>query len=287
MTEESRPRRPRRVPIWQAVRDAGLAESETRARALVLTGQVLVDGRPVDKPGTPVSVTANIRIRGLRTYASRGGDKLEAALRHFQLAVAGRVALDAGASTGGFTDCLLQHGAARVYAVEVGYGQLLGRLRQDPRVVNMERTNLSEVAAVDLKPCPSVVTLDLSYLALADAWKVIRPWLPKGADIVCLVKPLFEVADAEARRTGRITGEQPYIDLLRRLVHTAGMLEWSVCGIMASPIRGHHGTLEFLMHIRSEGGATEAYDVPGLVRQALTPEAAVPDLPSTHRHLDG
>lgn len=275
--------KPHRAPIWRALCDRGLAESEPRARALVLTGQVLVDDRPVVKPGTMIPVTAAIRVRGLKNYASRGGDKLDFALRSFTLDVTGRVALDAGASTGGFTDCLLQHGVARVYAVDVGYGQLLGRLRQDPRVISLERTNLSAVRGLGLKPIPSLITLDLSYLGLARAWRVVQEWLPSGSDIISLVKPLFEVEDTEARRTGKIEGEQPYVDVLARLVGAAHDLNWSIVGVVASPIRGGHDTQEFLMHARSVPGGAPPQDLPGIVSRAIIPADEAVD-PPTSRH---
>ncbi len=269
----------RRIPLWQAVCAAGLADSEVRARALVLAGQVLVDDRPVDKPGTPVPPDSALRVRGVRAYASRGGHKLEAALRAFAISAEGRVALDAGASTGGFTDCLLQHGAARVYSVDVGYGQLLGRLRQDPRVVNLERTNLGSITSQTLTPPPSLVTLDLSYLALDKAWRLVGQWLPPGGEIVSLVKPLFEVDDAEARRTGRITSDAAYGDLLRRLLRAAETLGWSPRGLMASPIRGNHATLEFLLHLRAEAGCDRPIDPEAVVREALNSASEAPVRP--------
>ena len=274
MTEDTPLQRPRRVPIWQAMCDAGLADSEARARALILAGQVLVHDRPVPHAGTLVPPDAPIRVRGVREYASRGGHKLEAALREFAVDAAGRVALDAGASTGGFTDCLLQHGARRVYAVDVGYGQLLGRLRQDPRVVNFERTNLAQVGMLALDPAPTLVTLDLSYLSLAEAWRLVRSWLPDSGDVISLVKPLFEIDDAEARRTGRIVGQQPYVDILGRLARTADDLGWSVLGGIPSPIRGSHDTLEFLLHVRAERGLTEAFDPTAVVAAGVMPEGA-------------
>ncbi len=274
MQGDTRRQRPRRVPIWQALCEAGLADSEARARALVLAGQVLVDDRPVPHAGTLVPATVAIRVRGLRAYASRGGHKLDAALRGFGLDVSGRVALDAGASTGGFTDCLLQHGVARVYAVDAGYGQLLGRLRQDPRVVNLERTNLADVSAHILQPAPTLVTLDLSYLPLREAWRLIQAWLPPGSDVISLIKPLFEVDDAEARRTGRIIGHQPYVDILARLARAAEGLGWSVLGVMSSPIRGSHDTLEFLLHLRAQYGLQSTQDIKTVVEKAFRPEAA-------------
>ena len=277
MTDDAKGKRPRRIPIWQALCEAGLANSAARARALILAGQVLADDRPVPNAGTLVPPGAVIRVRGLHAYASRGGHKLEAALRECEVDPTDRVALDAGASTGGFTDCLLQHGVRRVYAVDVGYGQLLGRLRQDPRVVNLERTNLADVASLHLDPAPTLVTLDLSYLALHEAWRLVRRWLPEGSDVISLVKPLFEIDDAEARRTGRISGHQPYVDILTRLARSAEDLGWSVLRVMPSPIRGSHDTLEFLLHSRAQPGLSPVLDLALVVASAFTPADATID----------
>lgn len=240
-----------RAPLWRLLLERGLAATERQARALCLSGEVLVDGVRVDKPGVAVPSRAAVALRRARPYASRGGEKLAFALPRFGVAVAGRVALDCGASTGGFTDCLLQHGAARVYAVDVGFGQLLGRLRQDPRVVDLERTNLSEVGAANLAPPPTLVTLDLSYLPLAEAWTILAPWLPAGAEVLSLVKPLFEVQEGEApgaRRTGVIPGRSPYVEALWRLRNACAALGWSALGVAASPVRGGAGTIEFFLH---------------------------------------
>jgi 23S rRNA (cytidine1920-2'-O)/16S rRNA (cytidine1409-2'-O)-methyltransferase len=258
--------------LWRALLDRGLARSEAEARALVMAGKVLVDDRRLDKAGARIAPDAAIRLRGVKAYASRGGEKLHAALDRLAIAVPGRVALDAGASTGGFTDCLLAHGAARVYAVDVGYGQLVGRLRQDPRVVVMERTNLAEVPTA-LEPRPTLVTLDLSYLPLATAWRIVARWLPAGGDVVSLVKPLFEVDNAEARRTGRIPAACEYVALLERLLADTAAMGWSAAGLIASPVRGSRGTLEFFLHARRAPPATTPTHLPppaAVVAEALS-----------------
>jgi len=236
-----------------------------------MAGHVLVADRPLDKAGAQVPVDADLRVRGIRAFASRGGDKLAFALLCFGIEAHGRIALDAGASTGGFTDCLLRHGAARVYAVEVGFGQLLGRLRQDPRVVSMERTNIGDLGAESLRPAPDLVTLDLSYLPLGTAWRTIQPLLAAGTDIVSLVKPLFEVDDGRARRTGIIEGAAPYLDLLARLVDECVSMGWSALGVAASPIRGSRGTVEFLLHARNSPHVGDRPDVHAAVEAAVNP----------------
>src|SRR2546429_8604628 len=161
--------------------ERSIFDNPEEARRWVMAGQVLVNEQRIDKPGTQVPRDAVIRVRGRHRYASRGGYKLEAVLEHFKVPVAGCTALDCGASTGGFTDCLLQHGAALVYAVEVGHGQLVGRLRADPRVRNLERTNLSDLVPTALNPLPTVITLDLSYLSLTKALPIAAHLLePEG-----------------------------------------------------------------------------------------------------------
>ena len=261
------------MPLWQLLLRHGLATSERAARALIMSGQVLVDDHPVDKPGAMLAAGAVPRVRGARVYASRGGEKLAHALSRFGIRPGGRVALDAGASTGGFTDCLLVHGAARVYAVDVGYGQLLGRLRQDSRVVNLERTNLGTLAPGDLKPPPDLATLDLSYLPLLEAWRVIQPLLAAASDIVSLVKPLFEVDDPAARRSGVIADPGDYLRLLARLRDGALAMGWSPVAFTPSPLRGSSGTVEFLAHLRNLPHAGALLPLEPVVAAALTPEA--------------
>lgn len=261
---------PGRLALWRALIERGLAESERDARGLIMSGRVLVDDQPVDKAGASVHAPAAIRIRGQRHYASRGGEKLEHALGCFGISPLGRVALDAGASTGGFTDCLLHHGAMRVFAVEVGFGQLLGRLRQDPRVVNLERTNLGDLKLEWLQPPPTLATLDLSYLPLAKAWRIIQPFMARHSDIVNLVKPLFEVNDATARRTGVIGGAAPYLEILERLVDDCLAMGWSPVAISPSPIRGSSGTVEFLAHVKNVLHVGPRPDVEQAVTAAFT-----------------
>jgi len=245
----------KRIPAWQLLLERGLAPDRHRAEALALTGRVVVAGRRLDKPGTAVAPDAEAYVRGEGRFASRGGEKLEAALDRFGLDVAGCVALDAGASTGGFTDCLLQRGAARVFAVDVGYGQLLGRLRADPRVVTLERTNIADLTALRLGGlAPNLCTLDLSYLSLRDAWAYVLPLLADGADLLCLVKPLFETSRTELRRTGRIEDPAVYRDVLVDLGAAANGL--GLLGVTPSPVPLQHAVREFLVWGRKGTQAT-------------------------------
>jgi 23S rRNA (cytidine1920-2'-O)/16S rRNA (cytidine1409-2'-O)-methyltransferase len=257
----------KRIPAWRLLVDRGLAPDRRAAEALALTGRVVVAGCRLDKPGTPVPADAEAYVRGEGRYASRGGEKLAAALDGFALDVAGRVALDAGASTGGFTDCLLQRGAARVFAVDAGFGQLLGRLRADPRVVTLERTNIAELTTERLGGArPDLCTLDLSYLSLRDAWGHVLPVLAEAADLLCLVKPLFETSRAELRRTGRIGDPAVYREVLLdlgRAAHGLGLL-----GVVPSPVPLRHGVREFMLWARKGAPAAAAW--PDLVEAALS-----------------
>ena len=212
-----------------------------------MAGQVFVNGQLLDKPGTPVREASTIEVRGRRRYASRGGYKLAAALDHFRLPVTGRVALDCGASAGGFTDCLLQRGAAKVYAIDVGFGQLSGRLRLDPRVCNMERTNLSAPGLALLDPRPSLITLDLSYLSLTDALPQAVKLLAPAGDILALFKPLFEVDDAGARRTGHIQDSSSVVSAFLRVLEVGSRVGLRPIGAAKLALRPRNGVSEYFL----------------------------------------
>ena len=228
--------------------ERGIFGSQEEARRWVMAGQVLVNEQRVDKPGMLVPCDAVIRVRGRQRYASRGGYKLEAALEHFKVGVAGRVALDCGASTGGFTDCLLQYGASLVYAVEVGYGQLVGRLRADAHVRSLERTNLSDLASMTLDPSPQLITLDLSYLSLTKALPLAAPLLEAEGHVLALLKPLFEVESAEARRSGQVDDPALVAAALRRVLDAGaatGLLPLQAVKLALQP---RHGVSEFFVY---------------------------------------
>ncbi len=261
------PRAPKKKALARVLVERGLFPDVTVASRWVMTGQVVVDGRRLDKPGVAVSPLVDIRVKGLdRKYVSRGGIKLEHALKQFAMEVAGRVALDAGASTGGFTDCLLQNGAAKVYAVDCGFGQLAGTLRVDPRVVNLERVNIGSLRSETLNPPPSLATLDFSYLSLTKAIPQVAGLLTPEAAIVALIKPRFEV-----RKNGELTSD----DYLTSVTLVAGAGEafgWEVAGLDRSPILGSRGEPEFLISLKRPCGRPEARaDWRALARAVATP----------------
>ncbi len=230
-----------------------LAGSRERARALILAGRVVVNDQTVDKVGTQVDVAASVRLRGEDIpYVSRGGMKLAKALENFDIDVAGRNAIDVGASTGGFTDCLLQNGAVRVVAVDVGYGQLAWKLRDDDRVVNLERTNIRHLTSEQLDFIPDLAVIDASFISLE---KVLPPTLTlmsSGSDIVALIKPQFEVGKGQVGKGGVVRDPQQHTQVVDKIKDVAEQLGCQVVAVCESPILGPKGNREFLIHLRME-----------------------------------
>jgi 23S rRNA (cytidine1920-2'-O)/16S rRNA (cytidine1409-2'-O)-methyltransferase len=236
--------------------ERGLVLSRERARALILAGKVVVDDHAVDKAGAQVAADAVIRLKGEDIpYVSRGGLKLEKALDEFTVAVAGRIAVDVGASTGGFTDCLLQRGAARVYAVDVGYGQLAWKLREDPRVVNLERTNIRELTAERLGERPSLAVIDASFISLDKVLPPTLDLLTAEAEVVALIKPQFEVGRGEVGKGGVVRDARKHAQVVEKVTETALVLGCRVLGVTESPILGPKGNREFLIHLRKGSNA--------------------------------
>ena len=216
-----------------------------------MAGRVIVGDHKVDKPGTPVKDSDAIRLRGSgAAYVSRGGEKLEQPLAVFSVDVAGKTVLDVGASTGGFTDCLLSNEAARVFAVDVGYGQLAWKLRQDRRVVILERTNIRSLKPGDIQPPPDLAVIDASFISLKKILPVVTALLHPAGSILCLVKPQFEVPPAARPRGGVVREHRHYRLVFRTLIDTAYELGLLVAGIMESPLRGPKGNREFFLYMR-------------------------------------
>lgn len=236
--------------------DRGLVASRERARALVLAGKVIVDDHRVDKAGYRIDVDAIIRLKGEDlAYVSRGGLKLEKALHEFPVTIRGRVALDVGASTGGFTDCLLQNGASRVYAVDVGYGQLAWKLRDDPRVVNMERCNIRSLTADKLDLLPTLAVIDASFISLSKVLPSTLLLLAAEAEIIALIKPQFEVGRGQVGKGGVVKDPLLHQQVIENIEKLAEELKCSVEGVAESPILGPKGNREFLIYLRKGGVA--------------------------------
>ncbi len=235
--------------------EKGLAESRSQAQRLIIAGQVRVDGQMMVKPGDLVDEQAQLSVEKGPRYVSRGGEKLEAALNAFGLAdLGGATCVDVGASTGGFTDCLLQHGAGHVYAVDVGYGELHWKLRNDPRVVPMERTNARYITGFD-RPI-RLVTIDASFISLRVLLPVARTWFrPQGGAVIALIKPQFEAGRRIAARGGGVIRDPAvHRQVLRSLFNFVEGEDYRVRGLIRSPLLGPKGNAEFLVHLETPAG---------------------------------
>jgi len=229
-----------------------LAGSRERARALIMAGRVLVDDQPVDKAGAQVDQEASIRLKGEDIpYVSRGGLKLARALETFQVTAAGRTALDVGASTGGFTDCLLQEGARKVFAIDVGYGQLAWKLRHDQRVINLERTNIRYLTADQLDETPDLAVIDASFISLEKVLPSTTALVKPGSDIIALIKPQFEVGKGQVGKGGVVRDPDQHAQVIEKIKLIAAQAGCQVMQLCESPILGTKGNREFLMHLRT------------------------------------
>ncbi len=250
------------------VHQRGLAASREKARAIIMAGEVAVNGRVMDKPGTQVDAQADVSVRARPRFVSRGGEKLAWALGTFQVNVSGRVCADVGASTGGFTDCLLQNGAARVYALDVGYGQLAYNLRRDPRVVVMERTNARYVKQL---PEPvSLVVIDASFISLKLLLPVIKDWLTPQADIIPLIKPQFEAGKQDVGKGGVVKDSLVHARVLEQVLVFSRDQGFKIRGLTTSPLKGPAGNTEFLAWL-GWSDAAESLDISTLIQMVITP----------------
>lgn len=246
-----------RIRLDQYLVEHQLAPTRARAQALILAGKVRVNGVPATKAGQAVPADARVELIGEEhPYVGRGGIKLAHALVHFAIDPAGKICLDAGASTGGFTDCLLQRGARKIYAVDVGYGQLAWVLRQDPRVVVIERTNLRTLDAATIPEPVDLVTLDLSFIGLAKVFPAVARLLGAGGIVVALVKPQFEVGRAHVGKGGIVRDPQARADAVAAVIAAAQSHHWHADPPTESPIHGADGNVEYLACFRSEDAAS-------------------------------
>lgn len=249
--------------------ERGLSESRTKAQAVIMSGLVYVNGIKADKPGMSYDGDAQLEVRGTACpYVSRGGLKLEKALRDFGVDPTGYVCSDSGASTGGFTDCLLQQGAAKVYAIDVGYGQLAWKLRQDPRVVVMERTNIRYVEALDDRLDLSVI--DVSFISLKIVLPAIQKLLKPDGQVLCLIKPQFEAGKDKVGKKGVVRDPQTHRAVLEDFQTLAVSLGFTVRSLTYSPVRGPEGNIEFLAHLTRTPGPAIPVDLAALVNEAHT-----------------
>lgn len=249
----------------------GLAESRAKAQATIMAGEVYVNGQKADKSGMEVDITSNVEVRGSACpYVSRGGLKLEKALRNFGVDPTGYVCSDSGASTGGFTDCLLQQGASKVFAIDVGYGQLAWKIRNDPRVVVMERTNIRYVTPEDLGEKLDLSVIDVSFISLSLVLPVVKTLLKPTGQVLCLIKPQFEAGRDKVGKKGVVRDAAVHEEVLQNFITLAKSLGFTIRNLTFSPVKGPEGNIEFLAHLSLQPGE-DSYPLPGdLVAQAHT-----------------
>ncbi len=249
--------------------EQGYAESRAKAQALIMSGLVFVNGQKADKAGMAFEENAAIDVRGsVCPYVSRGGLKLEKALRDFGVDPTGFVCSDSGASTGGFTDCLLQHGAKKVFAIDVGYGQLAWAIRSDPRVVTMERTNIRYVTPEDLGEQLDLSVVDVSFISLKIVLPAIKALLKSTGQVLCLIKPQFEAGKEKVGKKGVVREPSVHKEVLDQFVSLARELEFRILGLTFSPVKGPEGNIEFLGHLTLSDVAGIEPDTESIVQQA-------------------
>ena len=227
-----------------------LVASREDGRRRILAGEVLVNEQRVDKAGNLTDVSAEIRLKSAPLYVSRGGQKLAKALGEFAVQVSGKTALDVGASTGGFTDCLLAHGAAQVFAVDVGYGQLDWKLRNDPRVVVFEKTNIRYLELSQLPRAADLATIDASFISLKLILPQVKTLLVEHADVIALIKPQFEVGKGKVGKGGVVRAPEEHARVISEITAAAAELGFDILGVTESPLLGPKGNREFLTHLR-------------------------------------
>lgn len=252
-----------------ALVEQGFADSRQKAQACIMSGIVYVNDKKIDKAGFPVPEDAKIEVRGKTLgYVSRGGLKLEKAIKTFPITLEGAVAMDCGASTGGFSDCMLQNGAVKVYAVDVGYGQLDWKLRSDPRVVCLERTNARYLTREQIPDPLDFVSVDVSFISLGLILPALRPLMKESGQLVCLVKPQFEAGKEKVGKKGVVRDPAVHREVVERFYTQAAEHDFSVMGMTFSPIRGPEGNIEYLGWLAVGGGRSVDVDFAALVAQS-------------------
>ena len=229
----------------------GLAESREKAKAIIMSGNVYVEGQKEDKAGSTFVDTANIEVRGnTLKYVSRGGLKLEKAMENFDVTIEGKVCMDVGSSTGGFTDCMLQNGAVKVYSVDVGHGQLAWKLRNDERVVCMEKTNIRYVTPEDVADKINFSSIDVSFISLTKVLGPVKELLSDDGQIVCLIKPQFEAGREKVGKHGVVRDSAVHLEVIEKVIDFAISIGFEVLNLEFSPVKGPEGNIEYLLHLQ-------------------------------------
>lgn len=256
--------------------EKGYAESREKAKAIIMAGDIYVDNQKADKCGQSYDENVNIEFRGKAPkYVSRGGLKLEKAIENFNLDLSGKITMDIGASTGGFTDCMLQNGAEKVYSIDVGYGQLAWKLRNDKRVVNLERTNMRKVTAEQVPDKIDFFSIDVSFISLKLLLPVARELLSENAEAVCLIKPQFEAGREKVGKKGVVRDPEVHIEVVESIYNFCLENGYSILNLDFSPIKGPEGNIEYLIHIRKSDDPKSYTDI--------TPKELVTN---SHKELD-
>ncbi len=240
---------------------SGLISGRDKAKAVIMAGSVYVNGQKADKAGIEVSDQDEIEIRGEKLrYVSRGGLKLEKAFEQFPISVRDAVCMDIGASTGGFSDCMLQNSAKKVYAIDVGYGQLAWKLRTDERVINLERTNFRYITKEQIKDPIDFASVDVSFISLTLILPAAYPLLTENGEMVCLIKPQFEAGKGLIGKKGVVKDPQVHEDVIVKVINFAVESGFSVCGLTFSPVKGPEGNIEYLLYIKKQSQAQSFVD---------------------------
>jgi len=256
----------KKVRLDQLVFDLGYTESRERAKTTIMSGLVFVNGQRADKPGMNVMPDAQIEVRGnALPFVSRGGFKLDKALKVFPIDASDKICIDCGASTGGFTDVLLQHGAKKVYAVDVGYGQLAWKLRNDERVVNLERTNLRYVTEEQIPEVLDMAVMDVSFISIKLVLPAVKALLKDGADIVCLIKPQFEAGKEQVGKKGVVRDLAVHREVIHSILDFVPGIGLTVKGLDYSPIKGPEGNIEYICHLVNRVEESAVIDVDAVV----------------------
>lgn len=250
-----------------------LAESREKAKAVIMAGIVYVDDQKEDKAGSMFEETAKIEVRGSTLkYVSRGGLKLEKAMTHFGVTLDQKICMDVGASTGGFTDCMLQNGAVKVYSVDVGHGQLAWKLRNDPRVVCMEKTNIRYVTPEEIPDRIQFVSIDVAFISLTKVLGPVKALMEPEGQVVCLIKPQFEAGREKVGKKGVVRERSVHLEVIRMVAAFAGSIGFEALHLEFSPIKGPEGNIEYLLHLRNDAGGNvyenSSIDAEEIVNQA-------------------
>ncbi len=254
-----------KIRLDSRIFELGLSESREKAKAFIMAGQVYVNDVKTVKAGVTVNPEDKIEVRGSSEFVSRGGYKLKKALKTFPVSLRNKICMDIGASTGGFTDCMLQNGASKVYSVDVGYGQLAWKLRSDPRVVNLERTNVRYITAEQVPDKIDFASVDVSFISLCLVLPAAFPLLSDNAECVCLIKPQFEAGREKVGKKGVVRDKAVHAEVIEKIYNFASEIGFSVLGLDFSPIKGPEGNIEYLIYLKKGGTESVSADIKAIV----------------------